>query len=98
MTIMKEYFDTSDGSFIKTWVSALVIFFILTLAYAIFSPLINTTFSDLVDVYAWNNPQLLSAKHLVVLFFNGFSYFCAVVILIWATIASLKREEDQFRR
>jgi hypothetical protein len=92
---MTKYFNAEEGaSFIKTWVAAIVIFFVLNLTYSIFSPIMNQTFSNLVDIYAWNNAQLLSAKTLVVGFFNIFPYIMSFMILVWAVIQSLKREED----
>lgn len=96
---MKQYFNIQEGGgFIKTWVAAIVVFFVLNLTYAIFSPIMNQTFSDLVDIYAWNNAELLSAKILVMGFFNLFPYIMSFMILFWAVIQSLKREEDIYRR
>jgi len=96
---MNTYFNRSEGGgFIKTWVAAIVIFFVLNLAYAIFSPIMNQTFSDLVDIYAWNNAQLLSAKILVLGFFNLFPYIMSFMVLFWAVVQSLRREEDVYRR
>jgi uncharacterized membrane protein YedE/YeeE len=92
---MKTYFDINSGSgFIRTWIAAIVIFFTLNLTYAIFSPVMNQTFSDLVDIYAWNNPQLLSAKILIIGFFNLFPFIMSFMVLFWAVIQSLRREED----
>jgi hypothetical protein len=84
---MKTYFNVSDAGLIKTWISAVVLFVILNLAFAIFSPVMNQVFSSLVDQYAYNNAQLLSAKHLVLLFFNAFPYFMSMVILIFAVLS-----------
>jgi len=96
---MKTLFKPQEGGgFIKTWVAAIVVFFVLNLAYAIFSPIMNQTFSDLVDLYAWNNAQLLSAKILVLGFFNLFPYIMSFMVLFWAVVQSLKREEDVYRR
>lgn len=96
---MKTYFDKSEGAgFIKTWVAAIVIFFVLNLCYAIFSPIMNQTFSDLVNIYAWNNPQLISAKVMVLGFFNLFPYIMSFMILVWAVLQSLRREQDVYRR
>jgi len=94
---MKTYFNAHNGGLIKTWISAVVIFFILNLAFSIFSPVVNKVLLSLVQQYAYNNPSLLSAAHLVVLFFNGFPFFMAIVILIFAVLSSLRREEDRFR-
>lgn len=92
---MTQYFNSSDGSqFIRTWIAAIVIFFVLNLTYAIFSPIMNQTFSDLVDIYAWNNAQLLSAKILVIGFFNLFPFIMSIMILFWAVVQTLRREED----
>jgi len=96
---MKIYFDVKSGmGFIKVWISAIVVFFVLNLTFAIFSPIMNQVFSDLVDQYAWNNPALLSAKTLTLGFFNLFSFIMSFMILVWAVISSLRREEDVFRR
>lgn len=96
---MKTFFNAQEGGgFIKTWVAAIVVFFVLNLTYAIFSPIMNQTFSDLVDIYAWNNAELLSAKILVMGFFNLFPFIMSFMILVWAVIQSLKREEDVYRR
>jgi len=96
---MKTYFNAKEGGgFIKTWVAAIVVFFVLNLTYAIFSPIMNQTFSDLVDMYAWNNPQLLSAKIMIMGFFNLFPYIMSFMILFWAVVQSLRREEDVYRR
>lgn len=96
---MKTLFNAQEGGgFIKTWVAAIVVFFVLNLTYAIFSPIMNQTFSDLVDQYAYNNAQLLSAKILVIGFFNLFPYIMSFMVLFWAVISSLKREEDVYRR
>ena len=95
---MKTLFNAQEGGgFIKTWVAAIVVFFTLNLTYAIFSPIMNQTFSDLVDIYAYNNAQLLSAKILVIGFFNLFPFIMSFMILFWAVIQSLKREEDVYR-
>lgn len=96
---MKTYFNAKEGGgFIKTWVAAIVVFFVLNLTYAIFSPIMNQTFSDLVDMYAWNNAQLLSAKIMIMGFFNLFPYIMSFMILFWAVVQSLRREEDVYRR
>jgi len=96
---MKTYFNAKEGGgFIKTWVAAIVVFFVLNLTYSIFSPIMNQTFSDLVDIYAWNNPQLLSAKIMIMGFFNLFPYIMSFMILFWAVVQSLRREEDVYRR
>jgi hypothetical protein len=96
---MKTYFNAKEGGgFIKTWVAAIVVFFVLNLTYAIFSPIMNQTFSDLVDIYAWNNAQLLSAKIMIMGFFNLFPYIMSFMILFWAVVQSLRREEDVYRR
>ena len=99
MSSLKSYFKVSDGSgFIQTWVAAIVIFFTLNLTYAIFSPVMNRTFANLVDIYAYNNPQLLSAKILIIGFFNLFPFIMSIMILFWAVVQSLRREEDIYRR
>lgn len=96
---MKIYFNAKEGGgFIKTWVAAIVVFFVLNLTYAIFSPIMNQTFSDLVDIYAYDNAQLLSAKIMVMGFFNLFPYIMSFMILFWAVVQSLRREEDVYRR
>jgi len=97
---MKTYFKANEGGgFIKTWVAAIVVFFVLNLTYSIFSPIMNQTFSDLVDIYAYDNAQLLSAKIMVMGFFNLFPYIMSFMILFWAVVQSLRREEDYgFRR
>lgn len=92
---MTTYFKVDEGSgFIRTWIAAIVIFFVLNLTYAIFSPIMNQTFSDLVDIYAYNNGQLLSAKILIIGFFNLFPFIMSFMILFWAVVQSLRREED----
>jgi type IV secretory pathway TrbL component len=96
---MKTYFDIKSGmGFIKVWISAIVIFFVLNLTFAIFSPIMNQVFSDLVDQYAWNNAALLSAKTLTLGFFNLFPYIMSFMILVWSVVSSLRREEDTYRR
>lgn len=96
---MMRYFKADEGSqFIRTWIAAIVIFFVLNLTYAIFSPIMNQTFSNLVDIYAYNNPQLLSSKILIIGFFNVFPFVMSIMILFWAIIQSLRREEDIYRR
>jgi len=94
---MKTYFNVSDGGLIKTWVSCLTIFFILSLTNSIFGPVMNRIFSPLVDQYAFQNASLLSAKHLVLLFFNNFFFVMAIFILIFAVLSSLRREDDTYR-
>jgi len=91
---MKTYFNVSDAGLIKTWISAVVLFVILNLAFAIFSPVMNNVFKSLVEQYAYNNAALLSASKLVLLFFNAFPYFMSMVILAFAVLSSLRREED----
>jgi hypothetical protein len=80
--------------FVGVWVSALVTFFVLCLEQAVFSSIINQTLSDLVDIYAWHNAPLMSAKILVVGFYNLFPYILSFTILFWATISPLRREES----
>jgi hypothetical protein len=91
---MKTYFNVSEGSLIRTWVSVIVIFVVLSLSNAIFGPVMLKIFAPLVEQYAYNKPALLSASHLVILFFNSFFYFMALFVLIWAVLSSLKREAD----
>jgi hypothetical protein len=86
------------GGFISTWVAVIVVFFVLNLTYSIFSPILNQTFSDLVDIYAWNNPQLLSAKVLILGFFNLFPFIMSFMILFFGVAQSMKREDDIYRR
>lgn len=95
---MSKYFDETSGGFIYTWLAVIVIFIILNLCWAIFSPIMNQTFAGLVDQYAYNNAQLLSAKTLVMAFFNIFPWIFSMFLLGWAVIQTLRREEDQYRR
>jgi len=95
---MKTYFNVSEGSLIKVWISSIVIFFILNLSFAIFSPIMRVTLSSLVDQYAFQNASLLSAKNLILLFFSFFPYAMSIMILVFAVLSSLKREEDAYRR
>ena len=81
--------------FIRTWVTIIVVFFALNLSFAVFSPIINQTFSDLVDIYAWNNAELLSAKIMVVGFFNLFPFIMSFTLLVWGVLNSLRREEGE---
>lgn len=37
--------------FVSTWVTVVVVLFILNLTYAIFSPIIHTTLNDLVLIH-----------------------------------------------
>lgn len=85
------------SNFIKVWVSAIAVFFTLNLTYSIFSGIMNQCFSELVDIYAYDNPQLLGAKTLVVAFFNLFPYVMSFMILFWAVVSSLRREDDTYR-
>jgi hypothetical protein len=56
----------------------------------------NQTFSDLVDIYAWNNAQLLSAKILVLGFFNLFPFIMGCILLTYGVLSSLKKEESDY--
>jgi len=94
---MKTYFNVSDGSLIKVWVSALTLFFTLNLTMSIFGPIMRVTLASLVDQYAFQNAALLSAKSLILLFFSLFPFAVSLMILVWAVLSSLKREEDRFR-
>lgn len=84
-------------NFIKVWVSAIVTFFVLNLTYAVFGGIFNNCLSDLVDIYAYDNAQLLSAKVLVLGFVNLFPFIMSFMILFYAVVSSLRRETDEYR-
>lgn len=97
-------------AFIRTWITVVVVFFILSLAWAVFSPLMNGTFNDLVDHAIGTNAnlqgnngenlqyyyQLHSAKTLIVGFFNFFPFALGCILLTWAVLSSLRKEESDY--
>jgi hypothetical protein len=99
--------------FVSTWVTVVVVLFVLNLTYAIFSPIIHTTLNDLVLIHLYNAQQislinnfhgdqsayyasLNTARAMVVGFFDLFPYILSAVVLIWAVLQSLRREDDSY--
>lgn len=90
--------DYTSGGFASTWLTIIVLMFTIALAWAIFAPMIDKQFSDLVDFYAYDNAALLSSKSLVISFFDIFPYIFCFFILVWGVLSSLRREQDSFQR
>jgi hypothetical protein len=93
-----KYFDAESGGFIYATLSTLILFIILMLCWSIFGPLMNNVFGGLVDQYAYGNSRLLSAKTLVLTFFNFFPYAFSGFLLCFQILSSLKRENDSYRQ
>jgi len=97
-------------AFIRNWLTVVIVFFILSLAWAVFSPLMNGTFNDLVDQAIGTNAnlqgnngdqvsyyhQLYSAKTLIIGFFNLFPFALSCILLSWAILSSLRKEESDY--
>jgi hypothetical protein len=101
MTKKKNWLFTPDytsGGFASTWLTIIVLMFTIALAWAIFAPMIDSTFNDLVNFYAYDNAALLSSKALVITFFDIFPYIFCFFILCWGVLASLKKEQDSYQR
>lgn len=99
---------------IRTWVMAITFLIVLNIAFAIFSPIVNSTLNDLAIQEIQNNSvkdalhphnngmntfyyqQLNSARLLVVNMFNIFGVIISFVIIVWAILQSLRREEDTY--
>ena len=96
--------------FLSNWVTVVSVAFILCLSMSIFSPLINNTFSDLVDQAIYNGQStsgnngnmdsyyasLSSSKHLIVTIFNVSPYFISITLLVWAVLSSLRKEDSDY--
>jgi hypothetical protein len=96
--------------FIRTWIVVICVFFILFLAYAIFSPIVNNTFGNMAESAIYNGQQasgangdqssyyasLYSSKVMVVGFFNLFFYVMAEILLAYGVLNSLRRENDNY--
>lgn len=98
--------------FISVWIEIVVVFFILSLSWAIFSPILNNVFSDLVDQVIWENQQIPSnndqvaadnylhqlyvAKQLILGFFNLFPFALGCILLVYGVLSSLRREEADY--
>lgn len=97
--LYKNFLNNKEsGGFAGTWLTIIVLMFTIALAWAIFAPMIDSTFSDLVDYYAYDNAALLSSKGLVIAFFDIFPYIFIFFILVWGVFQSLKREQDSWAR
>ena len=96
--------------FMQNAVTAIVVFFVLSLAMAIFSPVINHSLSGMVDdqIYAnqmasGNNgdqtayyASLSNSKHLIVTFYNSSPYFISVTVLVWMTLSAMRKEQSDY--
>lgn len=97
-------------AFLRNGVTVIVVFFILSLSMSIFSPIINNTLSDLVDIAIYDNavqegnngPQtsyyasLYSAKTLIVNMFNLSPFAISITLLVWYVLSALRREESDY--
>ena len=92
--------------FMQNAIAAIVVFFVLSLAYAIFSPIIHSTMEPLVDnalytlqsspIEGNNYAQLYSAKVMIVAFFDLFSFAMSFIILFWLIMSAMRRENDDY--
>jgi cbb3-type cytochrome oxidase subunit 3 len=97
--------------FIGTWVTVIVVMFVLSLSWSIFSPLLNQTFSDLVDHAIFDNQELSAAnghhvsyyyaslyasKNMLLAFFNLFPFILSTIALIWAVLSAMRKEESDY--
>ena len=96
--------------FMQNLVTVIVVFFILSLTMAIFSPIVNKSLSGLVDDQIYKNQiasgnngdvgyyyaSLSSAKHLVLTFYNFSPYAISTMLLVWMTLSSLRKEQSDY--
>jgi hypothetical protein len=96
------------SKFIGVWITIAVAWLALSLAYAIFSPVMNNTLDPLVDDAIYNGQShsgangdqhvfydgLFSSKTMVTLFFNLFGFAMGWILIIWGILSALRREED----
>jgi hypothetical protein len=97
---------------IRTWVTAIVVLIVLNLTYAIFSPIVHTTLNNLVLIELYNAQQyslatnptdvayfynsLNTARGMVTGFFDLFPFIMSGVVLFWAMLQTLRREDDSY--
>jgi len=96
--------------YMQNVVTALIVFFVLSLTMSIFSPVINKNLSPMVDdqIYAnqmasGNNgdvgyyyASLSNAKHLVTTFYNFSPYAISVTLLVWMTLSAMRKEQSDY--
>ena len=92
--------------FLQNAITAIVVFFVLGLAYAIFSPIIHGTFEPLVDNALYtlqsssipgnNAAELYSAKVMIVAFFDLFAFAMSYILIFWLIMSAMRRENDDY--
>lgn len=96
--------------FISTWITVIVVFFILCLAWAIFEPIMSVTLLNLVNIQIWNNQMasgnngnvqffyasLAGSAKMIVMFFRFFPFALSTILLVWAVLSSLRKEEGEY--
>ena len=96
--------------FTEAWLTIVIVFWVLSIAWAIFSPVLNSTLSPLVDDAIYDGQthsgangdqsayyaSLYSAKTLILLMFNWFPFCMSTLLAMYGILVPLKKEQSDY--